>query len=226
MAAGDLIALLDLTTLGDVDAHLLVDAGSQVVAVLAAKADDVDDAAISAVRHLKGGVADVVGLGTEDGAQQALLGSQSALALRRDLADRDVAGPTSAPMRMMPSSSRLASMSSEVQDLAGDLLRTELGVAGVDLVTGDVDGRQQVLGHRALGHDDTVLVVKAFPRHVGHGEVLAQCELAVIGRRTVGQRLALLNGVTDAHERTVVDAGGLVGALVLGGDTRPCRRHA
>lgn len=49
-----------------------------------------------------------------------------------------------------------------------------------------------------------------------HGEVLAQCELAVIGRRTVGQRLALLNGVTDAHERTVVDAGGLVGALVLG----------
>lgn len=49
-----------------------------------------------------------------------------------------------------------------------------------------------------------------------HGEVLAQCELAMIGRRTVGQRLALLNGVTDAHERTVVDAGGLVGALVLG----------
>lgn len=38
----------------------------------------------------------------------------------------------------------------------------------------------------------------------------------MIGRRTVGQRLALLNGVTDAHERTVVDAGGLVGALVLG----------
>lgn len=28
--------------------------------------------------------------------------------------------------------------------------------------------------------------------------------------------LALLNGVTDTHERTVVDAGGLVGALVLG----------
>ena len=74
VAAGDLIALLDLTTLGDVDAHLLVDAGGQVVAVLAAKADDVDDAAVSTVRHLKGGVADIVGLGTEDGAQQALLG--------------------------------------------------------------------------------------------------------------------------------------------------------
>ena len=113
MAAGDLIALLDLTTLGDVDAHLLVDAGGQVVAVLAAKADDIDDAAVSAVRHLKGSVANVVSLGTEDGAQQALLGGQSALALRRDLATRISPGPTSAPMRMMPSSSRLASMSSE-----------------------------------------------------------------------------------------------------------------
>ena len=113
MAAGDLIALLDLTTLGDVDAHLLVDAGGQVVAVLAAKADDVDDATVSAVRHLKGGVADVVGLGTEDGAQQALLGGQSALALRRDLTDQDVARADLGAMRMMPSSSRLASMSSE-----------------------------------------------------------------------------------------------------------------
>ena len=113
VATGDLIALLDLTTLGDVDAHLLVDAGGQVVAVLAAKADDVDDAAISAVRHLKGGVANIVSLGTEDGAQQALLGGQSALALRRDLADQDVARADLGAMRMMPSSSRLASMSSE-----------------------------------------------------------------------------------------------------------------
>lgn len=39
-----LSALLDLTTLGDVDAHLLVVAGGQIVAVFAAKADDVDDA--------------------------------------------------------------------------------------------------------------------------------------------------------------------------------------
>ncbi len=83
-------------------------------------------------------------------------------------------------------------------------------------MTGDVDGRQQILGHQALGHDDTVLVVEALPRHIGHGEVLAERELTVIGRRTVGQGLALHHGVTDAHERTVVDAGGLVGALILG----------
>ena len=217
VATGDLIALLDLTTLGDVDAHLLVDAGGQVVAVLAAKADDVDDAAISAVRHLKGGVANIVSLGTEDGAQQALLGGQSALALRRDLADQDVAradlGADADDAVLVEVGKHVLG---EVRDLASDLLGAELGVAGVDLVTGDIDGRQQVLGHQALGHDDTVLVVEAFPRHVCHGEVLAQCELAMIGRRTVGQRLALLNGVTDAHERTVVDAGGLVGALVLG----------
>ncbi len=36
----------------------------------------------------------------------------------------------------------------EVRDLASDLLGAELGIAGVDLVTGDIDGRQQVLGTR------------------------------------------------------------------------------
>ena len=151
MAAGDLIALLDLTTLGDVDAHLLVDAGGQVVAVLAAKADDVDNAAVSAVRHLKGGIADVVGLGTEDGAQQALLGGQSALALRRDLADQDVAradlGADADDAVLVEVGKHVLG---EVRDLAGDLLGTQLRVARVDLVLGDVDGREQVFGNHAL----------------------------------------------------------------------------
>ena len=92
VAAGDLIALLDLTALRDVDANLLVDARCEVVAVLAAKADDVDDTAVGAVGHLEGGVTNIVSLGTEDGAEQALLSGERALALGRDLADEDVAG--------------------------------------------------------------------------------------------------------------------------------------
>ena len=83
-------------------------------------------------------------------------------------------------------------------------------------MTGDVDGGQQVLGDQTLGDDDTVLVVVAFPRHVRHGEVLAERELAVIGRGTVGDGLALNDRVAHVDERTVVDAGALVGALVLG----------
>ena len=92
VTTGDLVALLDLAALRDEDADELVDTRREVVAGLAGEADDVDDAAVGAVRHLEGGVAHVVGLGTEDGAEQALLGREGRLALGRDLADEDVAG--------------------------------------------------------------------------------------------------------------------------------------
>ena len=81
-------------------------------------------------------------LGTEDGAQQALLGSQSALALRRDLADQDVAradlGADTDDAVLVEVGKHVLG---EVRDLAGDLLGAKLGVASIDLVTGDVDGR-------------------------------------------------------------------------------------
>ena len=38
-----------------------------------------------------------------------------------------------------------------------DSLGAQLRVAGVHLVLGDVDGGQQVLGHDALGHDDSAV---------------------------------------------------------------------
>ena len=217
VAAGDLVALLDLAALGHEDADELVDSGREVVAGLAAEADHVDDAAVGAVGHLEGGVAHVVGLGAEDGAQQALLGGEGRLALGRDLAHQDVAG---ADLGADADDAVIVEVGehvlAQVGDLAGDLLGTELGVAGVDLVTGDVDGGQQVLLHHALGDDDAVLVVVALPRHVGHGEVGAQGELALVDGGAVGERLAGLDLLAHLHDGTVVDAGALVGALVLG----------
>jgi hypothetical protein len=65
------------------------------------------------VRDLERGVAHLAGLLAEDGPQQALFGRLLGLALGGDLADQDVAGPTSAPMRMMPRSSRSARISSD-----------------------------------------------------------------------------------------------------------------
>ena len=103
-----------------------------------------------------------------------------------------------------------------VGNLAGNLLRTELGVAGIDLVTGDVDRGEQVLLDHTVGDDDAVLVVVALPRHVGHGEVHAERELGVIDRGAVSQGLASLYVIAHVHDGTVVDAGALVGALVLG----------
>ena len=92
VAAGELVADRDLALLGHVHTDQLVDAGRQLVAVVAVEHLDVDDLAGLAVRHLEAGVADLAGLLTEDRPQQALLRRQLGLALRGDLADEHVAG--------------------------------------------------------------------------------------------------------------------------------------
>ena len=97
------------------------------------------------------GVADLAGLLTEDRAQQALLRRELGLALRRDLADEDVAGAdlgTDADDAALVEV--LEDVLGEVRDVAGDLLGAELGVAGVDLVLLDVDRREHVVLHEAL----------------------------------------------------------------------------
>ena len=82
-------------------------------------------------------------------------------------------------------------------------------------MAGDVDGRQKVLLDDTVGDDDAVLIVVAFPRHVGHGEVRAKCKLGLVDGRTISERFALDHVVAHMDDRTVVDARGLVGALVL-----------
>jgi hypothetical protein len=67
VAAGELVADRDLALLGDVHPDQLVDAGRQLVAVVAVEHLDVDDLAVLAVGHLQRGVADLAGLLAEDG---------------------------------------------------------------------------------------------------------------------------------------------------------------
>ena len=135
----------------DVDPDQLVDARRQLVALVAAEHLDVDDLAGLAVGHLERGVADLAGLLTEDGPQQALLGGELGLALGRDLADEHVAG---ADLGADADDAALVEVGEdllgEVRDVPGDLLGAELGVAGVDLVLVDVDRREHVVLHQAL----------------------------------------------------------------------------
>ena len=176
----------------DVDPHQLVDARGQLVALVAAEHLDVDDLAGLAVGHLQRGVADLAGLLAEDGPQEALLGGELGLALGRDLADQHVAG---ADLGADADDAALVEVGEdllgEVRDVPGDLLGAELGVAGVDLVLVDVDRREHVVLHQALGEDDGVLEVVALPRHEGDEEVLAERQLAVVGGGAVGEDVAL-----------------------------------
>ena len=66
--------------------------GAQLIAVFSREDLDVHNDAVLAVRNTEGRIANLAGLFTEDGAQQALFGGQLGFALRRDLTDQNIAG--------------------------------------------------------------------------------------------------------------------------------------
>ena len=216
VAARELVALGDLALLGDEHAHEVVDARRQVVAGVAAEGLHVDDHAALAVGHLQRGVAHLARLLLEDRADQLLLGRQLGLALRRDLADEQVAGDDlgadAHDAAVVEVAQRLLGA---VGDVAGDLLLAELRRAGVDLVLLDVDRGELVVLHEALGEDDRVLEVVALPGHEGDHQVLAERHLALVGRGAVGEHVAGLDLLAGRHARLVVDQRALVGAHEL-----------
>ena len=88
----------------------------------------------------KRGVAHLAGLLAEDGAQQLLFGRELRLALRRDLADEDVAGlHLGADADDAGLVEILQRLVADVRNVARDLLGTELGVARDALELLDVD---------------------------------------------------------------------------------------
>ena len=169
-----------------------------------------------AVGHLERGVPHLTCLFSEYGPQQALFGRQFGLALGRDLAHQDVAGPDlRADADDAPLVEVLQDLFGEVGDVTGDLLGPELGVPGVDLVLLDMDRRQDVVAHEPLGQDDGVFVVVALPGHEGDEQVLAQAELAALRGRPVGQHVAPGHRLAFLDHDALVEAGVLVGPAEL-----------
>ncbi len=216
MTARELVALGDLALLGHEHAHEVVDPGRQVVAVVAAEGLDVDHDAALSVGDLQRGVANLARLLLEDRPDQLLLGRQLGLALRRDLADEQVAGmdlgADADDAAVVEVAQRLLRA---VGDVARDLLLAELGRAGVDLVLLDVDRGELVVLDQALGEDDGVLEVVALPGHERDHQVLAEGHLALVGGGAVGEDVACLDLLAAGHERLLVDQGALVGAHEL-----------
>ena len=143
-------------------------------------------------RDAQRGVAHVGRLLAEDGAQELLLRRHRALALRRDLADEDVAGmDLGADIDDAGLVEVLQRLFRDVRNVARDLLRPELGVAGHHLEFLDVDRGEDVVLHDPLGEQDRVLEVVAVPRHERDEHVAAERQLAELGRGTVGDDVAL-----------------------------------
>ncbi len=78
-----------------------------------------------------------------------------------------------------------------------------------------MDRRVAIVAYDALRNQDRVLVVEAVPRHERDQHVLAERELAQIGRRAVGDHVADGDVVADLDDRALVDVRVLVRARVL-----------
>ena len=150
-------------------------------------------------------VAHVGGLLAEDGAQQLLFRRHRALALRRDLADQDVARlHLGADIDDAGFVEVLQRLFRDVRDVARDFLRPELGVAGHHLEFLDVDRGEDVVRDDPLGEQDRVFEVVAVPRHERDEHVLAERQIAEIGRGPVGDDVAGLDVIAT---RSPADAG-------------------
>ena len=155
---------------------------------------DVDHGAAHARRHAQRRVLHVGGLLAEDRAQELFFRRQLGLALRRDLADQHVAcihfgADVDDAGVVQPRQLVLG----QVADVAGDFLRSELGVARDDVEFLDMDRRVAVVGDDALADQDRVLEVVTVPRHERDQHVLAERQLTEVGRGAVGDDVALGN---------------------------------
>ena len=174
---------------------------------------DIHDDAGAAGGNTQGGVLHVRGFFTEDGAQKALFRSQLGFALRRDLAHEDVAG---LHFRADANHTILVKVFerfvAHVRDVPGNFFRPKLGVAGDDFEVFNVNRSVNVLLHHTAADDDGIFEVVAVPGHERDEHVLTQGQFALVGARTVGEHIALLDLLTALHEGNLIDAGAGVGA--------------
>ena len=173
--------------------------------------------AFDAGRAVERGVLHVAGLFAEDGAQQLLFGRQLRFALGSHFADQNVARLHGGADADDSAFVQIAEKRfGDVGNVARDLFGTELGVASLDFELFDVDRGVVVFLHQLFADHDGVFEVVPAPGHERHQHVAAERQFAHIGARTVGQHVALLDPLALEHDRLLVDAGVLVGALELG----------
>ena len=152
VSSGHLVADGYLPDLGHVYLDHLVDAGGKLIAVLgAAELFDGDHLAALTVGDPHRGVPDLPGLLAKDGPQQFFLGGLVGLTLGGDLTHKDISGHD---LGADPYDPRLVEVLegilADVGDVAGYLLRPQLGIPGLYLVLLDMNGREAVVLHQPV----------------------------------------------------------------------------
>src|SRR5690606_17045895 len=177
---------------------------------------DVDDGAHHARGHAQRRVFHVGGFFAKDRAQQFFFRRQLGFALGRDLADQHVVGlHFGADVDDARVIQPVELGFGQVADVARDFLGSELRVASHDGQFLDVDRGIAIVGHDFFGDQDRVFEVVAVPGHERDQHVLPQGQFAQVGRRAVGQHIALGDLVATLDDGPLVDVGVLVGTRVL-----------
>ncbi len=178
------IILEDAQLVGEVladpfDFRLLDRQGTRVLLdAIAREHAHVDHGAVHARGHAQTGVLHIGGLLAEDRAQQLLFRGQLGLTLRGDLADQDVSGldlgADEGDTGFIEFGQRRVA---HIRNIGGDFLGSEFRVASHAGQLFDMDRRETILLHDALGDEDRILEVVAVPGHERDQHVLAQRQL-------------------------------------------------
>ena len=167
-------------------------------------------------RSLERSILHIAGFVAEDGAEEFLLGSWVAFALRSDFTDENIAGnDMSADTDDTALVEVLGGILAHIRDIGSEFLHTAFSLAHFESVFIHVDAGEDILGNHALVEHDGVLVVVTLPRHVSHLEVAAEGELAILGGVTFGEDSAFFHSVALVADRTEVDGSALVGLAEL-----------
>ena len=178
----------------------------------ASKDLNVDNRTAHASRHTQRGVFYVGCFFAKDGAQQFLFRSQLGFAFRRYFTYQHI---TCFHFRTDVNDTgfiqTVLHTLGQVRNIAGNIFRTQLGVAGNNIQFLNVNRSIAVVCSHFFGNQNRVFIVITVPRHEGDGHVLTQSQFAQIGGCAVSNQIAALQNVASFDGRTLVDIGRLVG---------------
>ena len=216
MTACHLVADRYLPLLCYINSHGLIYARRQLVAVLPCKYFRVHNDTVLAMGNLERRVPYLTGLLSKNRAEKPLFCRKLRLPLRSNLSYQDVSG---AHLCADPDDSSLVQIFqgivSHTWNVAGNLLRPELGVTSLRLIFLNVDGCIHVVLYKALAQENGILVVVAFPRHKSDERILSESHLSVGSRRTVRNHVSCLHAVSLEDNGPLVITVALIAAKEL-----------
>ncbi len=216
VTACHLVADRYLPLLCYINSHGLIYARRQLVAVLPCKYFRVHNDTVLAMGNLERRVPYLTGLLSKNRAEKPLFCRKLRLPLRSNLSYQDVSG---AHLCADPDDSSLVQIFqgivSHTWNVAGNLLRPELGVTSLRLIFLNVDGCIHVVLYKALAQENGILIVVAFPRHKSDERILSESHLSVGSRRTVRNHVSCLHTVSLEDNGPLVITVALIAAKEL-----------